>query len=222
MSEMPRETTETAGATAGTAAAAATAGTAAATAETAATAAAARTAAARAAAGFVVRPVRPSEHESLGELIVAAYRAIAEMPQSDEYDAALRDVAMRAAASCVLVGVADDGTVLGGVTYVSGPDDPYSEELRDDEAGMRMLAVAPAARRRGVGRALTLECLRRARAAGKRRLVLHTGVWMPEARRMYESIGFRRDPSIDFTPVPGVDLLAYAYEFEPAEAPRRD
>jgi hypothetical protein len=39
---------------------------------------------------------------------------------------------------------------------------------------------------------------------------------------MYESIGFVRDPSIDFTPVPGVDLLAYAFEFEPGGAARPD
>jgi ribosomal protein S18 acetylase RimI-like enzyme len=112
--------------------------------------------------------------------------------------------------------VAPGGRVLGGVTYVSGPDDPYSEELRDDEAGIRMLAVDPAVQRGGVGRALTGECLRRARAAGKRRLVLHTGLWMPGAIRMYESMGFVRDPAIDFTPVPGIDLLAYVFELAAA------
>ncbi len=161
---------------------------------------------------FVVRPVSPSEFEALGELTVAAYQAVAGMPQSEEYDRELRDVARRAAVSCVLVAVAPDGEVLGGVTYVSGPDDPYSEELRPDEAGIRMLAVRSPARRQGVGRALTEACLERARAAGKRRLVLHTGPWMPNAMRLYESIGFRRDPSIDFTPVPGIDLLAFAFD----------
>ncbi len=104
------------------------------------------------------------------------------------------------------------GAVLGGVTYVSGPDDPYSEELRDDEAGIRMLAVAPAARRRGVGGALTMECVRLAREAGKRRVVLHTGPWMPNAMRLYESLGFVRAPEIDFTPVPGIDLFAYVFD----------
>jgi ribosomal protein S18 acetylase RimI-like enzyme len=161
---------------------------------------------------FIVRPIEPSEYEPLGALTVAAYQAIAGMPQSEAYDDELRDVARRAAVSCVLVAVARDGEVLGGVTFVSGPEDPFSEELHDDEAGMRMLAVAPAARRQGVGRALTKECLRLARAVGKRRLVLHTGRWMPEAIRLYESLGFRRDPSIDFTPVPGIDLLAFAYD----------
>jgi hypothetical protein len=31
---------------------------------------------------------------------------------------------------------------------MSGPDDPYSEELSEGEAGMRMLAVEPAEQQR--------------------------------------------------------------------------
>ncbi len=161
---------------------------------------------------FRIRPVHPSEYEALGELTVTAYQGITAMPQSDDYDAQLRDVARRAEISCVLVAVDPDGTVLGGVTFVSGPEDPYSEELRDDEAGIRMLAVAEAARRRGVGGALTMECVRLARDAGKRRVLLHTGTWMPNAIRLYESLGFVRAPEIDFSPVPGINLLAYVFD----------
>jgi GNAT superfamily N-acetyltransferase len=175
---------------------------------------------------FVIRPVRPSEYEALGNLTVAAYRAIpVDMPHQDVYDVQLRDVARRATTSCVLVAVGpvdvdpvEAGPVeageelLGGVTYVSGPEDPYSEELADGEAGIRMLAVDPAAQGGGVGRALTVECLRRARAAGRRRMVLHTGVWMPAAIHLYESLGFVREPALDFSPAPGIDLLAYALE----------
>jgi ribosomal protein S18 acetylase RimI-like enzyme len=160
---------------------------------------------------FQIRPVEPSEYEALGELTVAAYHHVApDMPHQDEYDVQLRDIERRARTSCVVV--ASAGKLLGGVTYVSGPEDPYSEELSEGEAGMRMLAVAPSAQRRGVGRALTWECLRRARAAGRRRLVLHTGPWMPGAVQLYESLGFVRAPELDFTPVSGIDLLAYVFE----------
>jgi ribosomal protein S18 acetylase RimI-like enzyme len=162
---------------------------------------------------FRIRPVSPAEYEALGELTVTAYHAIGSTrPPQAAYDAELRDAERRATTSCVLVAVDSDGTLLGGVTYVSGPEDPFSEELHDDEAGIRMLAVAPFAQRRGVGRALTLECLRRGRAAGKRRIVLHTGPWMPNAIRLYESLGFVRAPELDFTPVPDIDLLAYVFE----------
>ncbi len=162
---------------------------------------------------FEIRPVRPDEFEALGELTVAAYHSIGfDMPHQAEYDVQLRDVARRAAASCVLVAATPAGEVLGGVTYVSGPEDPYSEELGEGEAGIRMLAVAPAAQRRGLGRALTLACLDRARAAGRRRMILHTGAWMPNAVRLYESLGFVRVPELDFVPAPGIDLWAYALE----------
>jgi len=98
------------------------------------------------------------------------------------------------------------------VTYVSGPDDPYSEELREGEAGMRMLAVDAARQRRGIGRALTEACLERARADGRKRLVLHTGSWMPAAVCLYEAMGFARRPDRDFTPAPGIELIAYSFD----------
>ncbi len=162
---------------------------------------------------FEIRPIRPEEFGALADLTVAAYHSIGfEMPHQAVYDVQLRDVERRAAASCVLVAATPAGEVLGGVTYVSGPEDPYSEELSEGEAGIRMLAVAPAAQRRGVGRALTVACLERAQQARRRRVVLHTGTWMPNAIRLYESLGFRRVRELDFSPAPGIDLIAYALE----------
>ena len=162
---------------------------------------------------FSIRPVRPDEYEALGDLTVAAYRAIPfEMPHQDVYDLQLRDVARRAETSCVVVAATPAGELLGGVTYVAGPDDPYSEELREGEAGIRMLAVGPACQGRGVGRALTEWCLARARADGRRRMVLHTGTWMPDAIRLYERLGFVRLPELDFSPAPGIELIAYSLD----------
>jgi ribosomal protein S18 acetylase RimI-like enzyme len=165
------------------------------------------------ATSFVIRPIRTDECEALGDLTVAAYHAIpAEMPLQDVYDLQLRDVARRARTSCVLVAASPAGQLLGGVTFVSGPDDPYSEELRQDEAGIRMLAVDPACQGRGIGRALTEACLERARAAGRARLVLHTAAVMPAAIHLYERMGFVRLPDLDFSPAPGIDLVAYSYD----------
>jgi len=162
---------------------------------------------------FLIRPVRPDEYGPLGELTVAAYHSLPDvMDHQDAYDRQLHDVARRAETSCVLVAVGPEGELLGGVTYVRGPDDPYSEELAEGDAGMRMLAVDPARQRHGVGRALTQACLDRAREAGRRRLVLHTGAWMPAAIRLYDSMRFVRRPEIDFAHVPGIDLIAYSFD----------
>jgi ribosomal protein S18 acetylase RimI-like enzyme len=55
-------------------------------------------------------------------------------------------------------------------------------------------------------------CIERAKAAGRRRVVLHTGDWMPAAKHLYESLGFQRVPAINFSPAPGVELLGYALD----------
>jgi GNAT superfamily N-acetyltransferase len=163
-------------------------------------------------ATVLIRPVRPEEYEALGELTVAAYHSVPiAVEHQDEYDIQLRDVRRRADTSCVLVAVGPEGELLGGVTYVRGPDDPYAEALVMGEVGMRMLAVDPARHGRGIGRALTQACLDRARDAGRRRLLLHTGTWMPNAVALYEKMGFAREPGRDFTPVPGIALIAYSF-----------
>ena len=43
-------------------------------------------------------------------------------------------------------------------------------------------------------------------------MVLHTGNWMAAAKHLYESLGFEREPAVDFSPAPGIDLLGYAIE----------
>ncbi len=159
-----------------------------------------------------VRPIRPEEFTVLGDVLAAAYLALENASEPDWYIDRLRDVEGRATASCVLAAVDGEGRVLGGVTYVSGPEDPYSEDLGEGEAGIRMLAVDPAMQRRGAGAALVAACIERARTAGRRRIVLHTGTYMADAQRLYTRFGFRRAPSLDWQPVPGLQLLGYVLD----------
>ena len=55
-----------------------------------------------------------------------------------------------------------------------------------------MVAVHPAARMRGVGRALALACVQRARDQGASAIALNTTSVMPVAQAMYERLGFRQ------------------------------
>ena len=162
---------------------------------------------------MTVRPVRPEEHEALGALTVAAYRALLGDDMDAGYAAELADVAGRASLVDVLVDVDDAGRILGGITYIPGPG-PMAWFAGAGEAGMRMLAVDPAAQGRGVGARLVEACVDRAVAAGKRRLLLHTTAPMTVAHRLYERAGFRRDPALDEVLDGGLLLLGYALDLD--------
>ncbi len=61
-----------------------------------------------------------------------------------------------------------------------------------DEAEILTLAVDPAARRRGVGRALVTAAAAAAAARGATRLLLEVSAGNAAARALYDGIGFRR------------------------------
>ncbi|MEN3316302.1 MAG: hypothetical protein V7605_2536 [Acidimicrobiaceae bacterium] len=151
-----------------------------------------------------IREVGPQEFDELGRLTVEAYSGLAGFEPGDGYLAELGDVARRAALAVVLVAVDGHGGVLGGVTYVPGPGPYFDWEGHDagrptsDDAGIRMLAVAPEARGAGVGTALVRACLARARADGRVRVWLHTTPGMTQAHRIYEREGFVRAPAADW------------------------
>ena len=167
--------------------------------------------------GVTIREARPGEYEAVGALTVAGYRTLGD-DALDDYAAELADVAGRAAICPVAVASGGDGRLLGTVTYVPGPDSPLAESERDGEAGFRMLAVAPDARGRGVGRLLVAWCVARARADGRSGLAILTRPTMVAAHRLYESLGFERDPERDWEYAPGRWLWALALRFAPLSA----
>jgi ribosomal protein S18 acetylase RimI-like enzyme len=169
-----------------------------------------------------IRAARPGDYEQLGELTASAYLddGLLARGRDSPYLEVLRDVAERAAHGEVLVAVDTADRVLGGVTFVPGPG-PFADLAGNGEAEFRTLAVAPAGRGRGIGTALVQECIDRARALGRRRLVLSTQPTMYAAQRLYERAGFTRAPGRDWSPVPGLTLLAYELELGPGGLPAR-
>jgi GNAT superfamily N-acetyltransferase len=164
----------------------------------------------------LIRPVQPHEYEALGELTVDSYVTLDGNVDDPEYEAELADVRTRAESprTIVLVAVDDDG-LLGGVTYAVDHTSPYAEETPEDAAAFRMLAVARRAQGRGAGKALVEACIAEAKADGKAALVLHTTSWMTTAHRLYDRLGFRRDPARDWPIMPDVTLLAYRLDLVP-------
>ena len=161
------------------------------------------------AASLSVEPAGPDDFAAIARLTVGVY--LGEELASEGYATQLADVAGRAGRSELLVVRDGDGRVVGSVAVVLAGDFGEITES-DDEAAFRMLAVDPALRGRGVGELLVRACLDRARAAGKRRMVLSTDPRMTAAHRLYERLGFRRLAERDWSPAPGVDLLVYALD----------
>jgi ribosomal protein S18 acetylase RimI-like enzyme len=154
-----------------------------------------------------IRPARPDEVDAVGTLTLAAYVADGLTTPTDPYAEDLLAAGERAAEAELMVAEVD-GAVVGTVTYV-GAGTPWAEVSEEGESELRMLAVAPAGRGHGIGRALTQWCIDRATADACTALVLSSRVEMHAAHRLYERLGFVRTPERDWWPTPTIPLVAY-------------
>jgi ribosomal protein S18 acetylase RimI-like enzyme len=158
--------------------------------------------------GLTVRPAWAGEFDEVGRLTVAAYLDGGLLNADNSYVTELSNAAWRAEKAELLVAVDPEGALLGTVT-VCTPDSPLGEVSQPGELEFRMLAVAPGARRRGVGQALVQAVLSRADELDAHRVVLCSTERMTAAHRLYERFGFVRLPERDWHPVPDLLLLAF-------------
>jgi DNA-binding MarR family transcriptional regulator/GNAT superfamily N-acetyltransferase len=99
-----------------------------------------------------------------------------------------------------------DGRHVGHVFLVKHPSQAHTAKLR-------LLFVEPGARGTGLGHALVSECVRFARTAGYRKIVLWTQSILTAAHRIYQSAGFRlikEQPHHSF----GHDLVGQEWELD--------
>ncbi len=107
-----------------------------------------------------------------------------------------------------------DGQLVGTVTLYLNVGHSSLQWRPKGWAGVRLLAVHPAYRGRGIGLALMEECVRRCHNQGVSTIGLHTTEMMEVARRMYEKMGFVRVPEYDFYPRPDVVVMAYRLDLK--------
>jgi ribosomal protein S18 acetylase RimI-like enzyme len=161
---------------------------------------------------------RPDEFEAVDALVLAAY----------EHDYGPRDrsgdpfhrAEHRAASFDIWVtreaGAA--GALLGTVTTPRPGGAALMEDIGEGELDFRLLAVSPDARHRGIGELLTRHVLQLARERGLDGVFLKSAPDMVGAHRLYEKVGFRRDPGRDGLVVDGVrvkDLYAFVTSLSP-------
>ena len=160
-------------------------------------------------AEVLLRDARADERDAIARLTLSVY---------EEYASIMAPGAWNALRDAVHASLADDagvtrivaereGAIVGSVALYAPDAAPYGDlASRARWPEVRLVAVDPAARGAGVGGALVLECARRARDAGATTLGLHTSRSMHAALRLYERLGFVRDPDHDFHP-PGAELV---------------
>lgn len=157
-----------------------------------------------------IRDARPGEFDELGDVRVAAYRADGFLSPRSAYAPTLRALGADGSGQ-VLVALDGRGRILGTVMLQGWPQ--AGDILAGPgEAEIRALAVAPEARGTGLGRRLLDAALARAASGGVRRLLLLTQPDMKVAQHLYEQAGFTRQPDRDWSPEPGLTLLAYALD----------
>jgi alkanesulfonate monooxygenase SsuD/methylene tetrahydromethanopterin reductase-like flavin-dependent oxidoreductase (luciferase family)/GNAT superfamily N-acetyltransferase len=144
---------------------------------------------------LVIRQARPEEYARVGELTHAAYardytigpdyahQLLHPEERTNDYD----------------IWVAEDavsGELLGTTSILRETPEARGRAL-DDELYFRLLAVAPSARRRGIGVRLTELAFDLARERGLRAVALNSGEDMVGAHALYRSLGFERIPDRD-------------------------
>ncbi|GAA3599728.1 hypothetical protein GCM10022198_25070 [Klugiella xanthotipulae] len=161
-----------------------------------------------------VRMARPVEYAAIADLSAAAYTGDYEV--SPGYLDSIRDVAPRAREHEVWVAVDTETGELLGTVATPRAGGAISELALPGEIDFRLLAVAPAARGRGVGELLTRFVLALGRERGCTRAVMNSGVEMVGAHRLYAKLGFARIPERETSFVGDhgriVHLLAFAYD----------
>lgn len=154
-----------------------------------------------------IRLARDDEYDKIASLIVDAYAEYAARMSPDAWSTFANEIAnVRGRKDDAELLVAEvGGDIVGSVTMFTG-----WRGAQEGTAGVRLLAVLPDSRGGGVGRALMEECVRRAHASGKSRLILTTTQEMAVFRDLTERMGFQREPGLDHEPAPGVRYEGYA------------
>jgi ribosomal protein S18 acetylase RimI-like enzyme len=147
---------------------------------------------------FLIRAARPGELDAVEALVKGAYREFQDLVPAEGWERWMESIgqALHSEEGLTLVAEAE-GVLLGAVQFFPDASRAHQGRWPAGAATIRLLAVRPAARGRGLGTLLTEECLRRARKRKISTIFLYTGRFMLAAQHIYEKLGFTRVPEYD-------------------------
>jgi ribosomal protein S18 acetylase RimI-like enzyme len=159
----------------------------------------------------VIRVAGEPDADAVAALWTEAYFTEGEGGRDAPY--ARSDFDETAAAAAHLLVAERDGAVVGVVALLA-PAEPTRAVALDDEAELARLVVSSAARRQGIGRALADRCAELAQREGWPAISLWSRPYQRAGHRLYESLGYRRQPDRDSVDETGFERLVFQLKLE--------
>jgi GNAT superfamily N-acetyltransferase len=158
-------------------------------------------------ADIKIRDYESPDAEDLNRIAVSAFSQFRD--QYQDWPAMLAGLSKTSDLSTAgeVIVVEFQNRLAGAVAYF-GPDSKKAPFFDQSWPVIRMLVVDPAFRGKGLGRALSTECIARAKRDGSPIIALHTSPIMTVARPMYLKMGFVK--AYDAPPIFGVAYAVYA------------
>lgn len=155
---------------------------------------------------YTIRNAHSTEFEAIGKLLVEVYSGLEGFPKPDEQPAYYHSLAhigefTEKKGVKLLVALSPSQQILGAVLYFADMKQYGSggtASSQKNASGFRLLAVAPSARGMGIGKALSLACIAKAKEHGHQQVLIHSTAFMKPAIRMYKKLGFQPFSELDF------------------------
>ncbi len=154
----------------------------------------------------MIRAAIEADAEAVVALWTEAYFTEGEGGRDILYSRADFDETATAAAHLL---IAESGGVVVGVVALLAPDEPSRAVALDGEAELARLVVSSVARRQGIGRALAFRCTELAQIEGWPAISLWSRPYQRAGHRLYESLGYQRQPERDSTDETGFERLVF-------------
>ncbi len=152
---------------------------------------------------ILIREAEAGEVDRVEALVKGAYAEFRLLYPEEVWQAWMENVSktIHSPAGILLVAL-HQGELAGAVKFYPDASQAGLGHWPPGAASIRLMAVDPKHRGKGVGILLAQECLRRAKALGLQSIYLYTGEYMYGARKIYERLGFVRVPEYDKIPGP--------------------